>query len=79
MEKDTKFLVLSCVEFVPAPLIPHKKVSLPPGLETIAEEEAEEHQEFLSQLAIAFQFFLSGTISQPTGVIVLTWTILGIN
>lgn len=68
MAKDTKFLV-PYVEFAPAPVIPHKKVSHPPHLETIAEEEVEEEhdEEILSQLAISFQFFLSRTISHPTG------------
>ena len=67
MAKDTKFLI-PCVEFAPA-MIPHKKVSHPPHLETIAEEEVEEEhdEEILSQLAISFQFFLSRTISHPTG------------
>ena len=44
MAKKIKFLA-SCVEFAPAPVIPLRKVSLSPGLETIAEEEPEEYEE----------------------------------
>jgi hypothetical protein len=38
MAKIIKFFV-SFVEFAPAPMIPHKKVSHTPVLETIAEEK----------------------------------------
>ncbi len=44
MAKEIKFLV-PCVEFLPAPVIPLKKVSHSPRLETITEEESEEYEE----------------------------------
>lgn len=46
MAKKIKFLA-SCVEFLPSSMIPLKKVSHSPGLETIAEEESEEYDEEL--------------------------------
>ncbi|XLR12633.1 hypothetical protein S83_006092 [Arachis hypogaea] len=44
MANEIKYLFLaSCVvEFAPSPVIPLRKVSLFPRLETIAEEDAEE-------------------------------------
>ncbi|KAL2345054.1 hypothetical protein Fmac_006339 [Flemingia macrophylla] len=54
------------VEFAPSPVIPHKKVSHPPRLETIPEEDPQQyHQQILFQLAIAFKFFFSTTVSKP--------------
>ncbi|KAK7267667.1 hypothetical protein RIF29_20345 [Crotalaria pallida] len=57
MAKEIKVLAC-CVEFLPAPVIPQKKVSHSPALETIAEEESEEYDEELGPHSIACELLL---------------------